>query len=324
MKQTLKIALTVVAVIFATASFAARDKRKTLTGSGNIVSKVVTIENNYSNLLAMTGVDVVMTESEDNIVKIDADDNVMDYVICQEVGDLLTITVRKPDCTSYGNLNVTVTLPRNDKLSRIESRSAASVNIKPTLNNGNNLFIRANSSASVTVSRSERDDVSIDTSSSAKVQGSFRCSRFTAKATSSADINASVLAKKVLLWASSSGEVELNGAATQITAEATSSGRILCSRLSTQNAVASATSSGKITLDCYDFLNTKASSSGDIISTNSTARTAIADVSSGGTVKLNCSGSLNAKATSGGDIRYMGGCSLSNSQTSSGGSIKPL
>ena len=324
MKQTLKIALTVVAVIFATASFAARDKRKSLTGSGNIVSKVITINNQYSNLLAMTGVDVVMTESGDNIVKIDADDNVMDYVICQEVGDLLTITVRKPDCTSYGNLNVTVTLPRNDKLSRIESRTAASVNIKPTLNNGNNLFIRANSSASVTVSHSERDDVGIDTSSSAKVQGSFRCSRFTAKATSSADINASVLAKKVLLWASSSGEVELNGAATQITAEATSSGRILCSRLSAQNAVASATSSGKITLDCYDFLNTKASSSGDIISTNSTARTAIADVSSGGTVKLNCSGSLNARATSGGDIRYTGGCSLSGSQTSSGGSIKPL
>ena len=324
MKQTLKIALTVVAVIFATATFAARDKRKTLTGSGNIVSKVITINNQYSNLLAMTGVEVIMNESEDNFVKIDADDNVIEWVVCEVKGDILEVCVRKPDCTSYGNLNVTVTLPRNNKLSRIESRSAASVKILPTLNNGNKLFVRANSSASVMINRSEREDVSIDTSSSAKVQGSFRCSRFTAKATSSADINASVLAKKVLLWASSSGEVELNGAATQITAEATSSGRILCSRLSAQNAVASATSSGKITLDCYDFLNTKASSSGDIISTNSTARTAIADVSSGGTVKLNCSGSLNARATSGGDIRYTGGCSLSGSQTSSGGSIKPL
>ena len=324
MKNFLKIALTVVAIICATTSFAARDKRKSLQGSGNIISKVTEINNDYTSLLVMTGVDVVMTESEDNIVKIDADDNVMDYVICEEAGDLLTITVRKPDCTSYGNLNVTVTLPRNDKLSRIESRSAASVKILPTLNNGNKLFVRANSSASVMIDRSERDDVSIDTSSSAKVQGSFRCSRFTAKATSAADIKASVLAKKVLLWATSSGEVELNGAATQITAEASSSGKILCSRLSAQNAVAMATSSGKITLDCYEFLNTKASSSGDIISTNSSAKTAIAEASSGGTVQLNCSGSLNAKASSGGDIRYMGGCSLSNSQTSSGGSIKKL
>ena len=322
MKNFLKIALTIAAIICATASFAARDSKHQLRGSGNIISKVITISNDYTALLAMTGVEVVMNESQDNIVKIEADDNVMEWVVCEVKGDILEVTVRKPDCTSYGNLNVTVNIPKNEKLSRIESRSAASVKILPTLNNGNKLFVRANSSASVMINRSERDDVSIDASSSAKVQGSFRCSHLAAKASSSANINGSVLAKKVLLWATSSGEVELNGAATQITAEATSSGKALCSRLSAQNGVAMATSSGKITLDCYDFLNTKATSSGDIISTNSAAKTAIAEVSSGGSVKLNCSGSLNAKATSGGDIHYTGGCSLANSQTSSGGSIK--
>ena len=321
MKRFLKFAIMLVAIITTTASFAARDKH-TLTGSGNIVSKVTNISNEYSSLLAMTGVKVVMEESKGNMVKIDADDNVMEWVVCQEVGDLLTITVRKPDCTSYGSLNVTVTIPKNEKLSRIESRSSARVKIMPTLDSGSKLFIRANSSASVMINRLEREDVSIDASSSAKVRGSFKCSRLTAKATSSADINGSVLAKKVLLWTSSSGEVELNGAATQITAEATSSGRVLCSQLSVQNAVAQATSAGKITLDCYEFLNTKASSSGDIISINSTAKTAIAEASSGGSVKLSCSGSLNAKASSGGDIRYTGGCSLTNANTSSGGSIK--
>lgn len=322
MKRFLKFALMLVAILTTTASFAARDNKRQLRGSGNIISKVITISNDYTSLLATTGVEVVMNESQDNIVKIEADDNVMEWVVCEVKGDILEVTVRKPNCTSYSNLNVRVNIPNNEKLSRIESRSAASVKIGPILNSGDKLFIRANSAASVMINRSLREDVSIDASSSAKVRGSFRCSRLTAKATSAADINASVLARKVSLWASSSGEVELNGAATQITAEATSSGRILCSRLSAQNAVAMATSSGKITLDCYEFLNTKASSSGDIISTNSSAKTAIAEASSGGTVKLNCSGSLNAKASSGGDIRYMGSCSLSNSQTSSGGSIK--
>lgn len=322
MKQILKLALTLAAVIACTATFAARDKRKSLTGSGNIISKVIEINNDYTTLLATTSVNVVMEESEGNMATIAADDNVMEWVVCEVKGDILELSVRKPDCNSYSNLNVKVTIPKNEKLSRIECRSAASVKIIPILNNGDKLFIRANSSASVMVNRVERGDVSIDTSSSAKVQGSFKCSRLTAKATSSADIDGSVLAKKVLLWASSSGKVELNGVATQITAEATSSGRVLCSQLSAQNGVAMATSSGKITLDCYDFLNTKATSSGDIISTNSTAKTAIAEASSGGSVKLNCSGSLNAKASSGGDIRYTGGCSLSNTQTSSGGSIK--
>ena len=322
MKQFLKIALTAVAIIACTASFAARDKHKTLTGSGNIVSKVIEINNDYTTILAMTGVEVVMNESQDNIVNIQADDNVIEWVVCEVKDNILEVCVRKPNCTSYSNLNVRVNIPKNEKLSRIESRSAASVKIGPILNSGDKLFIRANSAASVMINRSLREDVSIDASSSANVQGSFRCSRLTAKATSAADINASILARKVSLWASSSGEVELNGAATQITAEATSSGRILCSRLSAQNAVAMATSSGKITLDCYEFLNTKASSSGDIISTNSSAKTAIAEASSGGSIKLNCSGSLNAKASSGGDVRYTGSCSLMESDTASGGSIK--
>lgn len=322
MKTITKIALTLAAVIIATSVFAARDNKRQLRGSGNIISKEITISNDYTTLLATTGVEVVMNESQDNIVKIEADDNVMEWVVCEVKGDILEVTVRKPNCTSYGNLNVTVNIPKNENLTRIECRSAASLYVKPTFASGDKLFIRVNSSARVMVNRIEREDVSIDATSSAKVQGSFKCSRLTAKATSSADINASVLAKKVSIWATSSGEVELNGATTQITAEATSSGRVLCSRLSAQNAVAMATSSGKITLDCYDFLNTKATSSGDIISTNSTAKTAIAEASSGGSVKLNCSGSLNAKAASGGDIHYTGGCSLVNAQTASGGSIK--
>ena len=324
MKQTLKIALTVVAVIFATATFAARDKRKTLTGSGNIVSKVVTIENSYSNMLAMTGVEVVMTESEDNIVKIDADDNVIDWVVCEVKGDILEVCVRKPDCTTYNNLNVKVTLPKNENLFRIEGRAAANVTIKPTLHASEKIFLRVNSAATISVNRAEAPNIGIDATSAGKVKGSFRCSHFTAKATSAAEISGSLLAERVSTITDSAGEIELTGAATQISAQATSSGKILCSRLCTQNAAGSVSSGGKITFDCYDSLFARATSSGDIISTNSTAKRATAEASSGGTVKLNCSGSLNARATSGGDIRYMGGCSLSNSQTSSGGSIKPL
>ena len=324
MKQFLKIALTLAAIIACTASFAARDKRKTLTGSGNIVSKVITINNQYSNLLAMTGVEVIMNESEDNFVKIDADDNVIDWVVCEVKGDIMEVCVRKPDCTTYNNLNVRVTLPKNENLFRIEGRAAASVTIKPTLHASEKIFLRVNSGATISVNRAEAPNIGIDATSAGKVKGSFRCSHFTAKATSAAEISGSLLAEMVSTITDSAGEIELTGAATQISAQATSSGKILCSRLCTQNAAGSASSSSKITFDCYDSLFARATSGGDIISTNSTAKRATAEASSGGTVKLNCSGSLNAKATSGGDIRYMGGCSLANSQTSSGGTIKPL
>lgn len=322
MKTITKIALTLAAVIIATSAFAARDNKRQLHGSGNIISKEITISNDYTTLLATTGVEVVMNESQDNIVKIEADDNVMEWVVCEVKGDILEVTVRKPNCNSYSNLNVTVTIPKNEKLQRIESRASANVHIKPTLTGDNKLFLRASSSADIVISRAEKKEVGIDASSSANVSGAFKAEFCAMKATSSADIEASVLAEKLSLWASSSGKVELNGVATTISAEASSSGDIFCSNVSAQTTFGAASSSGKIVFNCLGRLIAKASSSGDIISTNSAAQTASVQVASGGTVKLKCDGTLTAQASSGGDIRYTGDCKVEFVQTASGGSIK--
>lgn len=322
MKTFLKIALTLVAVVACTASFAARDNKRQLRGSGNIISKEITISNDYTTLLATTGVEVVMNESQDNIVKIEADDNVMEWVVCEVKGDILEVTVRKPDCNSYSDLNVKLTIPKNEKLQRIESRSSADVHIKPTLTGENKLFLRASSSADIVINRAEKKEIVIDASSSANVSGAFRAEFCAMKATSSADIEASVLTDKLSLWASSSGKVKLSGATASISAEATSSGDVLCSNVSAQTAFGSASSSGKIVFNCSGKLIAKADSSGDIISTASSAQTASAQAASGGTVKLKCSGTLTAQATSGGDVLYSGGCTLELAQTSSGGSIK--
>lgn len=322
MKTITKIALTLAAVIIATSAFAARDNKRQLHGSGNIISKEITISNDYTTLLATTGVEVVMNESQDNIVKIEADDNVMEWVVCEVKGDILEVTVRKPNCTSYGNLNVTVNIPKNEKLSRIESRASANVHIKPTLTGDNKLFLRASSSADIVISRAEKKKVGIDASSSANVSGAFMAEFCAMKASSSADIEASVLVDELSLCASSSGKVELNGVATTISAEASSSGDIFCSNVSAQTTFGAASSSGKIVFNCLGRLIAKASSSGDIISTNSAAQTASVQVASGGTVKLKCDGTLTAQASSGGDIRYTGDCKVEFVQTASGGSIK--
>ena len=322
MKNFLKIALTLAAIIACTASFAARDNKRQLRGSGNIISKEITISNNYSVILATNSVKVTMTEQEGEKVKIEADDNVMEWVVCEVKGDILEVTVRKPNCNSYSNLNVTVTIPKNEKLSRIESRSSANVHIKPTLTGDNKLFLRASSSADIVINRAEKKEIVIDASSSANVSGAFKAEFCAMKASSSADIEASVLAEKLSLWASSSGTVKLNGGATTISAEASSSGDILCSNVSTETAFGAASSSGKIVFNCSGRLIAKASSSGDIISINSAAQSASAQVASGGTVKLKCDGKLTAQASSGGDVRYTGDCTLEFVQTASGGSIK--
>lgn len=322
MKTIFRITLLAAAILISTATFAARDNKRQLRGSGNIISKEITISNDYTTLLATTGVEVVMNESQDNIVKIEADDNVMEWVVCEVKGDILEVTVRKPNCNSYSDLNVKLTIPKNEKLQRIESRSAAKVHIKPTLVGNNKLFLRASSSADIVISRAEKKEVGIDASSSSSVSGAFKAEFCAMKATSSADIEASVLTDKLSPWASSSGRVKLSGVATTISAEASSSGDILCSNVSTETAFGAASSSGKIVFNCSGRLIAKASSSGDIISTNSAAQSASAQVASGGTVKLKCDGKLTAQASSGGDVRYTGDCTLEFVQTSSGGSIK--
>lgn len=322
MKTIFRITLLAAAILISTATFAARDNKYQLRGSGNITSKEITISNNYSVILATNSVKVTMTEQEGKNVKIEADDNVMEWVVCEVKGDILEVTVRKPNCNSYSNLNVTVTIPKNEKLQRIESRASANVHIKPTLTGDNKLFLRASSSADIVINRAEKKKIGIDASSSANVSGAFMAEFCAMKASSSADIEASVLVDELSLWASSSGTVELNGVATTISAEASSSGDILCSNVSAQTTFGAASSSGKIVFNCLGRLIAKASSSGDIISTNSAAQTASAQAASGGTVKLKCNGKLTAQASSGGDVRYSGDCTLEFAQTASGGSIK--
>ena len=322
MKTIFRITLLAAAILISTATFAARDNKYQLRGSGNITSKEITISNNYSVILATNSVKVTMTEQEGKNVKIEADDNVMEWVVCEVKGDILEVTVRKPNCNSYSNLNVTVTIPKNEKLSRIESRSSANVHIKPTLTGDNKLFLRASSSADIVINRAEKKKVGIDASSSANVSGAFMAEFCAMKASSSADIEASVLVDELSLCASSSGTVKLNGVATTISAEASSSGDIFCSNVSAQTTFGAASSSGKIVFNCLGRLIAKASSSGDIISTNSAAQTASVQVASGGTVKLKCDGTLTAQASSGGDIRYTGDCKVEFVQTASGGSIK--
>lgn len=322
MKHVLRLTLATVAIVLCTAAFAARDSKRQLRGSGNIITKEVSLNGDYTTILVTNCVKVIMTEQEGGSILIAADDNVMEWVECQVKGDILEVAVRKPDCNSYSDLNVTVTLPRNNGLQRVEGRASADVIIQPTLTGEEKLFLRATSSANIVINRAERGEINIYAASSGNVHGAFKAKSCAMKANSSADINASVLADKLSLWASSSGTIKLSGAALTLFGEAASSGDILCSELTSQNASAAASSSGKITLNCSGKLFARASSSGDVISTNASATSATAEASSGGVVKLRCHGTLSASASSGGDVKYSGDCKVAVAQASSGGSIK--
>lgn len=105
------------------------------------------------------------------------------------------------------------------------------------------------------------------------------------------------------LKASSAGTIELKTEATSVEAGASSAGEIVVEG-----------TAGSVELD--------ASSAGEIDAYNLTCDKAEAEASSGASVKLMVVKDLYARASSGGSIRYRGNPEHSNTNSSSGGSVR--
>ncbi len=110
-------------------------------------------------------------------------------------------------------------------------------------------------------------------------------------------------AKDLSLKASSAGTIELTAESTTVTAQASSAGEIVIEG-----------SSNSVELDV--------SSAGEIDAYNLTSDKVQAEASSGGSVKAMVVKSLDARASSGGSIRYRGNPEYSNTNSSSGGSVR--
>jgi Putative auto-transporter adhesin, head GIN domain len=107
----------------------------------------------------------------------------------------------------------------------------------------------------------------------------------------------------LILKASSAGTIELKTEAKTVEAGASSAGEIVVEG-----------SAGTVELD--------ASSAGEIDAYNLTCDKAEAEASSGASVKLTVVKDLEARASSGGSIRYRGNPERSNTNASSGGSVR--
>ena len=94
-------------------------------------------------------------------------------------------------------------------------------------------------------------------------------------------------------------------------------------KLEADRVVADVSSAGDIVLEGKaNVLDVEASSAGDIDAYNLECEEVKAAASSAGSIKVSASKSLDARASSGGDIRYRGNPLKTNTDSSSGGSVK--
>lgn len=128
------------------------------------------------------------------------------------------------------------------------------------------------------------DKLSASSAGSIFSEGTIKARQMDVSASSAGSIEITIEATSADVSSSSAGDVELKGKVREITLNASSAGEI----------------------DGYDL----------------EADEVDADASSGGSVKINVKESLEARASSGGSIRYRGNPDSSNTNSSSGGSVK--
>lgn len=231
-----------------------------ITGSGNIISKTIPAIESYDAIKASRGIHVVMNESEGEKIVINADDNIMPYVVVRKEGNSLHIGIDE-NIKSINNVKVQVVLPKNQNINELQVASAASIKINPTIK-GRSLSLDAASAGNINIAKADVDFFDADASSAAKISGTVKSNDCYVDASSAADIDLTILAVQCDSNASSAAKITLNGETASFEGDASSAAKIIAKGLAVAVADASASSGAKISVNALKKLEAKASSGG--------------------------------------------------------------
>lgn len=256
-----------------------------ITGSGNIITRRVNIAD-FSRIETSRAVHLVVEKRSGREAIIEADDNIMPYVIVEVDGGCLNVGI-DDDIKSLNNVTVKVTVPSDGNISAISASSASRVTVETEIKSPK-LMLDASSAANINITKSDVGTCSIDASSAANVEGAIKADNCVIDMSSASDVNVALLAVKCDVTASSASSATLSGEAGDIEITVSSAAKVDAMDLNARNADVSA--------------------------------------SSGGSIKITCMKSIDASASSGGSVKYAAKGDLDSElkHTSSGGSVKKL
>lgn len=256
-----------------------------ITGSGNIITRSVNIAD-FSRIETSRAVHLVVEKRSGREAIIEADDNIMPYVIVEVDGGCLNVGI-DDDIKSLNNVTVKVTVPSDGNISAISASSASRVTVETEIKSPK-LMLDASSAANINIAKSDVGTCSIDASSAANVEGAIKADNCVIDMSSASDVNVALLAVKCDVTATSAASATLSGEAGDIEITVSSAAKVDAMDLNARNADVSA--------------------------------------SSGGSIKITCMKSIDASASSGGSVKYAAKGDLDSElkHTSSGGSVKKL
>lgn len=256
-----------------------------ITGSGNIITRRVNIAD-FSRIETSRAVHLVVEKRSGREAIIEADDNIMPYVIVEVDGGCLTVSIDN-EIKSLNDVTVKVTVPSDGNISAISASSASKVTVQAEIKTPK-LMLDASSAANINITKSDVGTCSIDASSAANVEGAIKADNCVIDMSSASDVNVALLAVKCDVTATSAASATLSGEAGDIEITVSSAAKVDAMDLNARNADVSA--------------------------------------SSGGSIKITCMKSIDASASSGGSVKYAAKGDLDPElrHTSSGGSVKKL
>lgn len=256
-----------------------------ITGSGNIITRRVSIAD-FSRIETSRAVHLVVEKRSGREAIIEADDNIMPYVIVEVDGGCLNVGI-DDDIKSLNNVTVKVTVPSDGNISAISASSASRVTVETEIKSPK-LMLDASAAANINITKSDVGTCSIDASSAANVEGAIKADNCVIDMSSASDVNVALLAVKCDVTATSAASATLSGEAGDIEITVSSAAKVDAMDLNARNADVSA--------------------------------------SSGGSIKITCMKSIDASASSGGSVKYAAKGDLDSElkHTSSGGSVKKL
>jgi len=196
---------------------------KTVKGNGNIITDTRNTSD-YDVIHCAGWMDFVLVKGEEGNIKVEGEENLLDYIITEVEGNKLKIRTKK------------------------------GVNLKPS----------RSKTITITIPFEDIDKVSLAGSGDLMTKNKMETNNFEVKLAGSGDIVLDINANAVKAGISGSGDITLNGKTERFNANVTGSGDIHGFNLTANNTVVNVTGSGSAKVVSNNELKAKVTGSGDI------------------------------------------------------------
>lgn len=218
--------------------FAAKDSIK---GSGKLTTRTIDAPE-FSGIDASRAVKVIISDKTDGKITIQADDNLIDRVTVKEKNGELKIGM-DPKIQHIANSDVTVTVPANGHINKLEASSAAQITTAVAL---------------------AATEFTIDASSAAQIKAAIKADKCEIEASSASNVEAAINVKNCLITTSSAAKVKLSGKADKCTADMSSASKLAAPKLIVTDFLINTSSAASADIYCQGTLNADASSGSSI------------------------------------------------------------